>query len=354
MSAFTTLQYVVAFSVSLNILPAAGAHMGDEDVQKTAQQYISEFQRGVDYDAKNPITSFVRNRNLDRSNLYILTKELAVGTPQVRENIVRLLEQIGLQLDSPSSDKFPIIRDHAIIKALHVEAFAKDDVAADVAATILREKCKGSDLAAFSKVYLDSLQRRNRDYLYLVAKAKVTSARPYVDALAQSQDGKAREQSLKVINIVRAALGNTELEDEFIEATYNAEKNAPAAPPNRFYDVGSAKDGKEVAAGLAKLGLIGTQRSLVTVCGYLRSTMKTYSTNQGERTIRYDALDALRYNFPDERVLYRPVTLNEWAAAEAFCTRNIGAVFDGPTPDLDSDRIVPTGMLPRPSSRPKK
>jgi hypothetical protein len=172
--------------------------------------------------------------------------------------------------------------------------------------------------------------------------------------MARSRDWEGHEERLRVINIARAALGNRELEDEFIEATFIAEENAPAASSNRFYDLSGEKDGREVANGLATLGLIGTRRSLLTVCGYLRSAMKTYLPDQRERSIRYDALDALRYNFPDERVLYRPIKLNEWVAAEAFCTRTLGAMFDGLTPDLPPDRLIPTGMLLRPSRRPVK
>jgi hypothetical protein len=320
-------------------------------MHKTAQQFISEFRGGEDFDANSSIAGIIRSRHIDSANLYILKKELATGTPQVRENIVKLMERIGLELDSPSPDKFPIIRNRAIIKALLIEGFAKHDAASDAAATILREQCLPSDLATFGDIYLKSLQAQNGEYLYLVAKAKIGAARPYVDVLARSEKWQRHEEALKVIKIAQAALGNTEIEDEFIEATVEVERNAPPAPANRFYDVGSARDGKQVAAGLATLGLIGTRRSLLTVCAYLRSPMKTYVPNHWERSIRYDALDALRYNFPDERVLYRPTTLDEWAAAEAFCTRTLGAVFDGPTPDFPPDHVFPAGVLPRPFKR---
>lgn len=318
---------------------------------KTAQQYISEFRDGKDFDANRSTSGLSRSQYFGRHNLFILTKELATGTPQVRENIVKLLEKIGLELDSPPSHKFPIIRNRAVIKALLIEGFAKDDAASDAAATILREQCLSSDLAAFGDIYLKSLQAQNGEYLYLVAKAKISAARPYVDMLARSEKWRRDEEALKVIKIAQAALGDTEIEDEFIQATAEAERNAPPAPTNRFYDVGAAKDGKQVAAGLATLGLIGTRRSLLTVCTYLRSPMKTYVPNHRERSIRYDALDALRYNFPDERLLYRPTTLDEWATAEAFCTRTVGAEFDGPTPDLPPDHVYPAGVSPRPLRR---
>lgn len=329
----------------------AGANTREDEMHKTARQFISEFRGGADFDANSSIAGIIRNHQVDNGNLYILKEELAAGTPQVRENIVKLMERIGLELDSPSPDKFPVIRNRAVIKALLIEGFAKDDAASDVAATVLRERCLPSDLAAFGDIYLKSLQGQNGEYLYLVAKAKTSAARPYVDVLARSEKWQRHEETLRVIRIVQAALGNTEIEDEFIEATAEAERKAPPAPANRFYDVGSAKDGKQIAASLATLGLIGTRRSLLTVCAYLRSPMKTYVPNHRERSIRYDALDALRYNYPDERLLYRPTTLDEWAAAEAFCTRTVGAVFDGPTPDIPPDHVYPAGVSPRPLRR---
>jgi hypothetical protein len=341
----TTIIFLCGISV---LLPVAGANQGGTDVHKTAQQYISDFRQGVEFRSDDPIGTLVINHRVDKSSLSMLTKELATGTQQVREKIVRLLEKIGLDLDAPAPNKFPIIRDHSILRALLIEGFAKDDSASSAAAGVLRRRCKPTDLAAFNDLYIKSLQQSNGDYLYLAAKAKTTQASPFVDNLARLPAWQKDENGLTVVKIAQAALGNAAVEDEFIKATYEAEKNAPPAPKNRFYNVGAAKDGKEVAARLNSLGLIGTQRSLLVVCTYLRSTLKTYVPNIKEQSIRYDALDAIRYNFPDERVLYRPTKEAEWAAAELFCTQNLGAVFEGPTPDLPPDLPYPTRLLPRP------
>ncbi|MFC3461436.1 hypothetical protein [Massilia haematophila] len=70
-------------------------------------------------------------------------------------------------------------------------------------ATVLRERCQPSDLAAFGNIYLRSLQAGKGDYLYLVAKAKVAAARPYIEALAELDKWRGQEEALKVINIVR-------------------------------------------------------------------------------------------------------------------------------------------------------
>ncbi|MFL6656559.1 MAG: hypothetical protein ACJ8GW_00660 [Massilia sp.] len=310
-------------------------------MHKTAQDYIAEFRRGVAFNPNAPVTTLVSSHRIDKAGLSTLSRELATGGPQVRENIVRLLEKVGLELDTPVPDKFRVIRDHAIIKALLVEGLAKDDVGADAAVSVLRQHCMPSDLAAFGDIYLASLARQNGDYLTLSAKAKVTRALPYVQKLAALPEWQESEQDMQIVKIALAALGDTVVEDSFIERAREAEKNAPPAPPNRFYNVGAAKDGTELASHLAVLGYVGTRRSLLAACSYLRSPLKSYVPDVSEQSVRYAALDAVFYNYPDEKVLYRPVKQSEWAAAEQFCTKHIGAVFDGPTPDLPRDEVYP-------------
>jgi hypothetical protein len=134
--------------------------------------------------------------------------------------------------------------------------------------------------------------------------------------------------------VAQAALGNTLVEGQFIDAVRDAEKNLPPAPKNHFYDVGPAKDGTELARRLRTLGLIGTRRSLTVVCGYLRSTLKSYVRDISERSVQYTALDALLYNFPDQRILHDPTNLAAWSAAEKFCNTNFGPILEGPTPDI--------------------
>lgn len=323
----------------------ASSNAGEPNVQKNAHQFIADFRRGEDFHSDSPVAGLISDRRVGHSTLSVLTIELAVGTPQNRLKVVKLLEKIGLELDLPVPAKFPIIRDHAIIRALAVEGFAKDDGVADEAASILRRQCLPSDLAAISNVYIGSLEQSDGDYLYLVAKAKVTQALPYVERMAQSPEWNEDKEDFQIVRIAQAALGNLVVEDAFIQDTIDAAKSPPAAPKNRFYDVGDAKDGAEIASRLQLLGYIGTKRSLGITCGFLRSPIKSYVRNVRERSIRYDAIDAIRYNFPDERLLYHPRTTAEWAAAERFCTDNLGVIFDGPTPILPADRIYPSGAV---------
>ncbi len=312
-----------------------------EDVQKTAENYITDFRNGVDLKGNDRVGGIVINGRIASSQLSLLAKELAGGSPRVRRNIVELLGRIGRALDTPNSQKMPVIRDTAVIRTLVVEGFANDDSAASAAARILTENCLPADLAAFSDVYAKSLETGSGNYLFVAAKAKTLQAAQYVEKMARSPLWQEYEEDLHLIKIAQAALGNVSVENDFIRDVYDAAQNAPPAQKNRFYDVVDEKDGAEVASRMAFLGYIGTRRTLQVACGFLRSPLRTYVGNVLERSVRYDALDAILYNFPDERVLYKPVHWVEWVAAEQFCIEKIGATFDGPTPNLPYDRIYP-------------
>jgi hypothetical protein len=328
------------------LIPAVSVEAGlgpvEAGMQSTAQRYIDSFRQGGDMRVYQQIGTLVTAGHVKKTELTLLTQELASGTTAVREMIVRLLEKTGLELDSHAEKKLPIIRDRSIIRALVVEGFAKPDSAARSASKILRERCKASDLALFTDVYLASLQRQRVDYLYIVAKAKTLQASRLVDDLAELPVSQDDAYTFEKIKITQAALGNHEIEGQYITATMEAERNAPPAPKNRFYNTGAEKDGEAVAKQIAILGLIGTRNALSVVCSYLRTPLKTYVPNYSERSIRYDALDAIRYNYPDERVLVDPANLREWTAVEQFCSVNIGAVFDGPTPEIEPDKLYPT------------
>lgn len=303
---------------------------------KTAQDYIDAFRRGEDFAA--PLDGLVLNRHVNRAAVPILAKELSVGTPAVREKLVRLLEAMALEANTPDPSKFPIIQDPMIIKALLAEGLAKDDSAADAAIKALCNGARPEDLAKQADILLKILAGPNADaVLYVVAKAKVLQARSFVEKMAASPEFKD-DQGVK---IAQAALGNTAVEDEFIASTVAAAKNAPPAPKNRFYDVGDAKDGKALAEQLKLLGWIGTRRSLLTACGYARSLLKTYLPDYWERSVRLDAFRAVAYNFPDVRVLVDIHDRAGYGAAERFCTDQLGAIFDGPTPDLPPDMSYP-------------
>ena len=331
------------FTVSvLQMAPAcADVNLGDINLQKSAQQIIAGFQSGDDFNSAVSTSGLVREQRIDKSSLSTLAKALATSSSKVRRNIIKVLEKVALDLDEPRGNKFLVVRDKDIIRTLAVEGFAKEDSAAEYAAKILDGKCMPSDLATLNDLFARSLQLSRGEYLVLATKAKTIQAKAYVDHMATMSFWRKEEAYFNLIQIAQAALGNSVLEDEFIQTTRAAEREAPPAPKNRFYDVGDARDGSQLAMHIADLGRIGTSRSLAVVCSYLRSDMKSYVAEVSERSIRYAALDAIRYNYPDEKILFRPTTLADWNRAENFCRIKIGAEFIGATPDFAPEQAYP-------------
>jgi hypothetical protein len=332
-AAFTVISSTAA-------IPAL-AHIKEPLMDLTALQYLADFRSGGDFKHGSTIRAMIFNFSPDPSSLYLFRKALSTESSSVRRNIVKLLYAMALACNRPDERKIPVLGDRAIIKILLIEGFSKNDNAQADCAEILHTQCKPGDLAAFNELFINTLQEGNGNYLLLAAKAKTLSALGSVNRMAQSEAWKARHDNMQLVKIAQAALGNTAVEEEYIAATLNAASSAPPAPKNRFYDVKDARDGTAVSEHLQTLGYIGTQRSLLTVCAFLRSPLKCYIPDLSERSVRYAAVDAIRFNFPDERVLYQPESLAAWAAVEQFCREKLSAIFDGPTPDLPFNKICP-------------
>lgn len=310
-------------------------------MNKSVQDFISQFRRGEHFHHNDNVTGLIAGGRANRISLDSLRKELASGNTDVRANIVRLLEKLGRETEPSEPGKFAIIRDQIIIRILVVEGFSKDDAASIAAAKTLLTYCRPADLAVYNDIYAQSLQQGDTLYLEIAAKAKTTKALDFVNLMAKSPSLREDPERAKDFRITQAALGNETVETEFIDAVRDAEKNAPPAPANRFYDVGAAKDGTLLGKRLLDLGRIGTRRSLLVVCEYLRTPLKSYIRNVSEHSVRHDALAALRYNFPDEQVLFGHHDLAGWSSAEQFCVDRLSAVFDGATPDIPPARAYP-------------
>lgn len=291
------------------------------EISKAAQDYITAFRRDEYF--TRPVKGLVFNRQIIKSQLDELGYELEFGMPQVREKLVRLLLEVGFQANSEPNDY--VLRNQTVIKLLSTGGLSKGDLGLGVAANVLRNHCTPNDLATYGEHFTKALNYSNdSDLLLLVAKAKPQSAQNALDKILLSLNGK-RDVSL---DIALAALGNTTIEDRFIALAKDA------------------KDGKSLASALKWLGYIGTHRSLSEVATYLRTPLKVTREHSYERTVRMDALEALSYNFPGQRVLFDIRKPEDYAAAEAFCTEKLGVFFDGPLPDFPPDRVFPV-PLPR-------
>lgn len=335
------ISAALMFAASVPFITIAGGEASTQE--KRAAEFINDFRNGKALDPGEQVAGLLIGGRIEPASLGALARELASGSSDIRQNIVALLAKTGRELNASTSDKVPLIRDHDIIRTLLREGFSKSDGGADAAARVLQEQCMPSDLAAFRDVYRESFRLGHGDYLFIAAKAKTTSIKPYIEKMWNMPRWRNSAEDSKVVKMALAALGNTGMEDEFLDEVADAEKNLPPAPANPFYNVGNAKDGTELAKRLTWLGFIGTSRTLVEVCKYLRSPLKSYVPAVSERSVRYTAVDAIRYNFPDKKILVHPRSVEEWAAVESFCTEKLNAHFDGPTPELPMEVVYPSG-----------
>ncbi|WEF34652.1 hypothetical protein [Pseudoduganella chitinolytica] len=328
------VQHAACAALALcQLLPPAHANPSDE-AAAAAQALANSYRAGAPFDHQVPVQPLVDNGRVAPAALALLAQALATGTTHSRQAIVRLLERAALAADRPPPDRLAIVRDRAVIRVLVTAGFVHDDTAASEAARVLLERCLPADLAAFHPIYLASLRQSKPAHVGIAARAKTPGALRHVERIARQPYWRDRPDVLDGLRIARAALGNRQLEDGLIRATAEAARHAPPAPPNRFYDVGDARDGTVLPARLDELGRVGTRRSLAVVCRSLRSPLKTYVADVSEHSVRRAAARALLYNYPDRRLLDSPSGVDEWREVERFCTRQLGVVFSGPTPDL--------------------
>ena len=295
-------------------------HAGCSDSKRNtmstnAQDYIDAFRRGENFNP--PAKGVFVNGQPDDAALQILGKELAVADPNVRENIIRLLVDMGRTTDPLTAQGADVLRHSRILELLANEGLSKPDLGREAAMEALRKLVTTRDLARFDQVFTNALAEEPTNGAFLlVAKAKSSKAKDLVDRLIKLP----KWENLESAKIARAALGSKEDEDQFL---------AVAA---------AATTGEALAKAIGPLALMGTPRSLKVIGEKLRSPLTIevsgHMPGKSEKSVRLNVLDGLLYNFPDQPVLY-PNNINrdeDYRAAERFCMDNLGVVYTEPPP----------------------
>lgn len=324
-SAMKRLANVIIMLNALLAQVSAGDETERTSMSNAAQQYIEAFRRGEDFVA--PAKGVFRDGEPDGAVLDVLGRELAAGSPNVRDNIVRLLVDMDQSTDPLTAKGAEVLRNQRILALLAGPGLASQDVARETSMESLRKLATGRDLAAFGEAFTSALERAPSDEaLLLVAKAKPSQARQVVDKLRRLP----RWQNAESARIASAALGSTVEEDRFLAAAT------------------AATTGEALANALGPLGLMGTSRSLKVTAELLRSPLTIeisgHMPGKSVKSVRLNVLDALLYNFPDQPVLY-PNNINQdedYRAAERFCTATFGVVYrDPPPPYLKYGNLPP-------------
>jgi hypothetical protein len=318
--------FIFLFALLSCVMPAQPpvSHKTEVTAMSKAQDYINAFKSGEDF--HSPAIGVFVDGQPDSAALQLLGKELSVAEPAVREKIVALLVDMGLSSNATLHKGSGALHHSQIIDLLANDVgHAALDLGREAAMEALRKLVPQPDLARHGLSFLKALAHKpTQEAFLLVAKAKPQNAKTQVDQLAQSAEWKDVEEA----KIARAALGDKEIEDEFLDGLTKAE---------------IAKDGKAFKDALDPLSLIGTKRSLKAIAERLRTPLTFHMVGAFERSSRLDVLEALLYNFPDQPVLYPSNIISEadYLAAERFCTKTLGITYNTPAPPFLTQRGYP-------------
>ncbi len=287
----------------------------------SANDFIAALRRGED--VNGPLTGLIVNGKPDNAALDVLSRELAAADSEVRERLVDLLVELGIQTDPLTSEGAEVLRDQRIIAILAGPGLVKADLGRQAAMDALRKLVVPSDLIRHEEKFVEALLNAPDDEAFLLAaKTKPVKDKVLVQQLARSPEWKEVEAA----KIARAALGAKDIEDQYIAAAEAATK------------------GEELVDALGSLALIGTTRCLKAIAAYLRTPMTILVPNAYEKSVRLNVLEALLYNFPDQTVLYPNNIISEkdYTAAEEFCTKTLGVTYTTPPPPFMTIRGFPS------------
>ena len=298
-------------------------------MSNTAENYVAAFRRGEKFNA--PSQGMLSGGQLDPQAAAVFGKALAEEGSDVREQIVLLLRDVAKRANPGHPSE---LRDPEIIALFAGSGLAKPDRARSRAIGSLLHAMPAR-LQKYGNAFARALEVEP-EYLafLLVAHAKAFQAQSIVERSKWDTTAFA-----DVVRIARAALGNMEVEDEFLEAVRRAEE---------------AGDAERLAQGphvlLNPLGRIGTRRSLRAVAKFMRSPLELVVGHQnlGRKSIRLAAMAALKFAFPDQAdTLLHEGNIrsdNDYQAVEDFCIRELGVSYEG----MPRPRFLTTSPSPAP------
>ncbi len=276
---------------------------------EAALNYIKAFQQGVAF--RSPSAGIIVNGHPDMAAIKILKEHLVKENAAVRENIVNLIVDIGTHTGPAVEDGTEVIHNTELIKILYTEGLIKADLGRDRTVDALRKLCLATDLVPGNDSYIQAFKLKpSEGLLLLMAKAKTMQAKELVGQLVLQNDWK----NVEAVKIAAAALGDETAEQLFVDKLNNAAAAGHAA---------------EAGQAFRPLSLIGTPRTLKLIAEYLRTALVIDKPGAYKKSVRLDVLEALRYNFPDQTVLYPNNIKKEadYAAAETFCINKFGAAY---------------------------
>jgi len=280
---------------------------------KIALSYVESFEKGTDFSF--PSEGLIRNGKIAEEALAVLKKYLAEGKAKVRENIVELIIDTSLHITF-SKNGTEYVDDANVLNVLIYEGTLRDDIARELVIDAIRKLTKKKDLLSYHERFTYLLREEtSEEILLLIAKTKVSTARKIVTEIASRSEWQNNES----VKIAQAALGQDNITDDYIKKTQIAHNE---------------QEVKEFIEYIGTLSLIGTDDALSIIAEYMRTPLIIHKVGAYKKSVRLNIMDALRYNFPDQLVLYRNrvYDMADYTAVEEFCTEKFGTYYNQPQP----------------------
>jgi hypothetical protein len=297
---------IIFFAAIVFSAVAGGCHYesGKENEKLSqAQEQIMKFRAGEEWSGDAGV--YLANGRPDAAVLAELRVALGREEEPVREQICRLLAEIGKSADPLFAKGGSIIRDRSVIGILASEGLSRETSARDLCVGYLQDCVPAPVLKEFGKQLSGNLKMwPDTRLLLVIAKAKPPEASEVVDSLMKIPAWAKKPETM----IAAAALGDKEIEKYFI---------------GRFRE---ATVPQEKADAARHLGFIGTPAALAALADGMRTPLVIEMTGVSRRSVRIFVIDALRYNYPDKTFLYSNAVRSDadYEVIEKFCEETFG------------------------------
>jgi len=295
------LIFLIIFSYSCN--SDTGKEAGNLPEIK---EQIKKFRAGEEFNGD--ASAYIVKGQPDSDALRQLREALAKEDDAVREQIFRLIAEIGKRVDPLYEKGGDLIRDRSIINILVNDGLSQTGSAMEFCLDQLQYSVPPAILHDYGEALTGRLrQSPDATLLLVIAKAKPAEAREAVDKLMENP-GWAKELETRIAS---AALGNKEIETEFIKTFLETSDPEEKADYARF------------------LGFIGTPGALKALASEMRTDMVLQMTGVSRRSVRIFIIEGLKYNYPDRTFLYdNAVNSDEdYARIEKFCEEEFGVNY---------------------------
>jgi hypothetical protein len=277
------------------------------------KEWILKFRQGEEF--WGSADEFFVNGQPDQNVLVQLAEALRSEPDSVREQVCKMLVTIGRQADPLFNKGGDMIRDRQIISILVRDGLRHKDAARDFCYDNLQLAVPPVVLKEYGQPIASDLRRwPDATALLVVARGKIKEALPVVDSLMEVP-GWAKERETQ---IAKAALGDTEIENKFIE-----EFRQITDPPAK--------------AELAKeLGYIGTEKTLSALADDMRSDIIWDRPGVMMQSIRVFIVGAFHYNYPENPLFFDIAVQSDedYASIEKFCEETFGTKWTKDRPEF--------------------